>query len=273
MQTAAKVFISWSGDQTRELGLALKLFLDEAFAGHLSTFLSDADIAPGERFLSAIAGNLGAADMGILLVTRSNQRAPWLLFEAGALAGKTDRGSVIPILVDLDRSELISPLDQFQNVLGTSEADFGKLWKQLRITAGGMPSERALGLLIEDGWPLLEQAVALSASTADDAPTPRRDSQDLLEEIHLAVSSLVRRDQAPSGWTAPPSVNYARSSRVRDNGDMNLPPGQRILHTEFGPGVVDSVTGEGAKAVAHVRFDSVGPKKLLIKIAPIELDD
>jgi DNA helicase-2/ATP-dependent DNA helicase PcrA len=33
---------------------------------------------------------------------------------------------------------------------------------------------------------------------------------------------------------------------------------------------VDAVTGEGAKRVAHVRFDAAGPKKLLIKIAPIE---
>jgi DNA helicase-2/ATP-dependent DNA helicase PcrA len=29
------------------------------------------------------------------------------------------------------------------------------------------------------------------------------------------------------------------------------------------------VTGEGAKRVAHVRFDSGGLKKLLIKVAPI----
>jgi DNA helicase-2/ATP-dependent DNA helicase PcrA len=34
-------------------------------------------------------------------------------------------------------------------------------------------------------------------------------------------------------------------------------------------GRVDMVTGEGAKRIAHVRFDSAGPKKLLIKIAPI----
>ena len=33
---------------------------------------------------------------------------------------------------------------------------------------------------------------------------------------------------------------------------------------------MDAVTGEGAKRIAHVRFDSAGPKKLLIKIAPIE---
>lgn len=72
-----------------------------------------------------------------------------------------------------------------------------------------------------------------------------------------------------------PSGNLERfankiPAKVRDNGDMQLAPGDRIRHDDFGEGRVDAVTGEGAKRVAHVRFDSAGPKKLLIKIAPIE---
>ncbi|MDY0910489.1 ATP-dependent helicase [Microbacterium sp. CFBP9034] len=59
-------------------------------------------------------------------------------------------------------------------------------------------------------------------------------------------------------------------ARVRDNGDLELAPGDRIRHDDFGEGKIDAVTGEGAKRVAHVRFDKAGPKKLLIKIAPIE---
>jgi DNA helicase-2/ATP-dependent DNA helicase PcrA len=72
-----------------------------------------------------------------------------------------------------------------------------------------------------------------------------------------------------------PSGNIERfanriPAKVRDNGDMDLAPGDRIRHDDFGEGRVDAVTGEGAKRVAHVRFDAAGPKKLLIKIAPIE---
>lgn len=72
-----------------------------------------------------------------------------------------------------------------------------------------------------------------------------------------------------------PSANLERfankiPAKVRDNGDMELAPGDRIRHDDFGEGRVDAVTGEGAKRVAHVRFDKAGPKKLLIKIAPIE---
>jgi len=60
------------------------------------------------------------------------------------------------------------------------------------------------------------------------------------------------------------------TNKVRDNGDLELAPGDRIRHDDFGEGRVDVVTGEGAKRIAHVRFDSAGAKKLLIKIAPIE---
>ena len=59
-------------------------------------------------------------------------------------------------------------------------------------------------------------------------------------------------------------------ARVRDNGDLELASGDRIRHDDFGEGKVDAVTGEGARRVAHIRFDTVGAKKILIKIAPIE---
>jgi DNA helicase-2/ATP-dependent DNA helicase PcrA len=58
-------------------------------------------------------------------------------------------------------------------------------------------------------------------------------------------------------------------AKIRDNGDLELAAGDRIRHDDFGEGKVDMVTGEGAKRVAHVRFDTAGPKKLLIKVAPI----
>ncbi|WP_394552914.1 ATP-dependent helicase [Agromyces sp. MMS24-JH15] len=60
------------------------------------------------------------------------------------------------------------------------------------------------------------------------------------------------------------------TATVRDNGDLTLEAGDRIRHADFGEGKVTQVTGEGAKRIAHVMFDALGAKKLLIKIAPIE---
>ncbi|MDO9396499.1 MAG: UvrD-helicase domain-containing protein, partial [Herbiconiux sp.] len=64
-----------------------------------------------------------------------------------------------------------------------------------------------------------------------------------------------------------PKTEWANrvTGQVRDNGDLTLAPGDRITHADFGEGRVNQVTGEGAKRVAHVTFESAGPKKLLIK--------
>ena len=59
-------------------------------------------------------------------------------------------------------------------------------------------------------------------------------------------------------------------SSVRDNGDLELVPGDRIRHDDYGEGRVTAVTGEGSKRIAHAVFDSVGDRKLLIKLSPIE---
>lgn len=75
-----------------------------------------------------------------------------------------------------------------------------------------------------------------------------------------------------ASWAEKPKTEWASavSAKMRDNGDLELVAGDRIRHSDFGDGTVNQVTGEGAKRVAHCVFDQVGPKKLLIKIAPIE---
>ncbi|MCU1424774.1 MAG: ATP-dependent helicase PcrA [Microbacteriaceae bacterium] len=57
---------------------------------------------------------------------------------------------------------------------------------------------------------------------------------------------------------------------VRDNSALVLAAGDRVRHVDFGDGRVTAVTGEGAKRVAEVQFDTAGRKRLLVKIAPIE---
>ena len=55
----------------------------------------------------------------------------------------------------------------------------------------------------------------------------------------------------------------------RDNGDLALEVGDRVRHDEYGEGRVVQLTGAGTKRIAHVDFESVGERKLLVKLAPI----
>lgn len=86
----------------------------------------------------------------------------------------------------------------------------------------------------------------------------------------FGVKPLPGRDSLTPLSTAMDKFPNRVTAKMRDNGDLELAAGDRIRHADFGEGRVDAVTGEGAKRIAHVRFDSAGQKKLLIKVAPIE---
>src|SRR5262245_36715921 len=81
--------------------------------------MSAEDIDAGARWNTEMAKKLEETTFGVICLTKSNQNAPWLMFEEGALA-KTldDKTRVVPYLVekgmvpnDIDRG---SPLLQFQ---------------------------------------------------------------------------------------------------------------------------------------------------------------
>lgn len=193
-----QVFISWSGQQTVGLGSALKAFLTSTFAGHVETFLSAEDIAPGERFNAVITESLESSALGILLVTKWNQTSPWLLFEAGALALKAARGSVVPILIGMDRADLLSPLNQFQNARGAERSDFLQVCERIR-TSTNMPLD-SFQTLFDAHWPALEAAFR-SAAEGDPAESEGgeevrpRSVEDMVREILLGVTSLSRSSQ------------------------------------------------------------------------------
>ncbi|KKI16669.1 MULTISPECIES: ATP-dependent helicase [unclassified Leucobacter] len=78
-----------------------------------------------------------------------------------------------------------------------------------------------------------------------------------------------RKRQAKAAQAAGGGFPNTIVGSVRDNGDLELAPGDRIRHDEYGAGRVTGVTGAGSKRIAHVVFDTVGERKLLVKLAPI----
>ena len=52
--------------------------------------------------------------------------------------------------------------------------------------------------------------------------------------------------------------------------ELGLDAGERVLHGAWGEGIVVSVSGEGDRSEAVVRFPSVGEKRLLLVWAPLE---
>ena len=109
-----KVFISWSGGRSRAIGDVLRRWLPSVLQA-VRPYFSPDDVAKGSRWSSEIAKELDASRIGLLVITPENQEAPWLLFEAGALAKNLDRSKVCPLLFGkMEPTDVKGPLVQFQ---------------------------------------------------------------------------------------------------------------------------------------------------------------
>ena len=85
------------------------------------------------------------------------------------------------------------------------------------------------------------------------------------------------RHDWPSGYDAEPEGVVFGGGSTRTPGpsstmahELGLEPGDDVVHRAWGDGVVLSVTGDGDRAEAVVRFASRGEKRLLLAWAPLE---
>ena len=70
--------------------------------------------------------------------------------------------------------------------------------------------------------------------------------------------------------TKPKTEWKGAISSVRNNEGLQLSVGDEIMHADFGKGKVIATAGEGARQTAEIHFGSIGIKRLLVKVAPIE---
>jgi hypothetical protein len=76
--------------------------------------MSDEKIGSGTPWCDSIADALDKTDFGIVCVTRENRAAPWLIFEAGALAKSVKTARVVPLCIDLPLTDITGPLARSQ---------------------------------------------------------------------------------------------------------------------------------------------------------------
>lgn len=186
-----QVFISWSGSASKELALTLDRWLRTVLQGSEPWVSESMD--KGVRWSLEISQRLEDCDTGILCITPDNHSAPWLLFEAGAIAKSVHDSRLCPYLLGLKKSELPQgPLAQFQ----LAEANKEGTWELLQTLNGRLDKPVAtenLQALFEVTWPKLsEELAAIPLATAS---TPERDEGDMLAEV-LTISRNLARDFA-----------------------------------------------------------------------------
>ena len=130
-----KVFISWSGQVSHEVALALREWLPVVlpYARALGVVGGHSE---GSAMGNGTRGATGdATNCGILCITSENAHEAWLNFEAGALSKTVAQAQVHPFLLGLRPSDLAGPLAQFQ-MTEFERADVAKLARALNDTAG-----------------------------------------------------------------------------------------------------------------------------------------
>jgi hypothetical protein len=151
------VFISWSGQRSKIVAEALRLWLGDVLQ-NVTPWLSSEDIDPGTRWNSELAGQLEKTHFGVICLTPESIRAPWILFEAGALAKALGSSRVCPYLIQMDTCDLKLPLAQFDAVNSTKSGTL----KLVRSINHAMDSKEALPedrliKYFDKWWPELEQ--------------------------------------------------------------------------------------------------------------------
>jgi hypothetical protein len=183
-----KVFISWSGDDSREVASALAHWLPDVIQ-NVSTWMSEHDIEAGARWSYRLNEILDQSNIGVICLTPSNLMAPWILFEAGALSKSIKESRVIPYLLGISTLDVAPPLSQFQAV-GVDKAGTLKLVESINAASGEpMPPER-VKRLFEKWWPDFETRITdAKKSSLDKAKPYRRSDREILDEVLQLVRS------------------------------------------------------------------------------------
>ncbi|MEM9001644.1 MAG: hypothetical protein AAGB24_15400 [Bacteroidota bacterium] len=114
------VFLSWSGYKSLQVALILKDWLPLVIPS-VETYAAAENMDKETRWNHHIAQKLEGSDFGILCVTDENMHAPWLTFEAGALAKKLKKSCVNSFLFDVEHTEIDGPIVQFQSNIADKE--------------------------------------------------------------------------------------------------------------------------------------------------------
>jgi hypothetical protein len=154
-----RVFISWSGERSRRLALALQDWIPYLIHSirREDLWVSDWDLEAGRPWASTLGEVLAETRIGMICLTHENRRAPWIHFEAGALAKQLDDAKVIPVLYGMQPDDLEgSPLAQFQAVQ-LNKHDLLKMMRSLNSELGmNRVADDVLKRSLDLNWPEFE---------------------------------------------------------------------------------------------------------------------
>jgi hypothetical protein len=202
MGDCPNVFISWSGPRSKAMGEALRGWLPHVIQS-VDPFFSNKDIEAGAFWDEAIRTALKTVRFAVVCCTPENVTAPWLNYEAGALAENLHRPTAPWLLGSKPEALSVSPLSRLQ----AHEADKAGTLAILQGLNNSLVAPLSSGVLseaFETHWPKLE--AKLLAIPETQTKLPERKDRDMLEEVVGLCRQLVTESRTfPQYW---PSGSY-----------------------------------------------------------------
>ncbi|MFJ6655265.1 TIR domain-containing protein [Streptomyces sp. NPDC091377] len=215
-----KIFLSWSGERSRQVAESLKSWLPDVIQ-EIDPWVSTQDIAKGGRGIKEITHELAATDFGIVCITPENEASKWINFEAGSLAKQFEIAHVVPFLVDMKIADLTGPLSQFQATVGESRDDVRKLVEDInRSSTVRMVAEDRLERSFTRSWPELERAIQdirRSPLREGVRNSVERSEAEMLEEILLLVRKQEYRQEDMEGKATQIKEKLSRGRRISED--------------------------------------------------------
>ena len=178
-----KIFVSWSGELSKQIAQILKIWLPRLIQS-LDVFYSPDDIEKGDNWDSKISQELSACNYGIVCLTAENTTAPWIHFEAGALA-KALEARVSALMININPSDIKGPLSRYQ-ATRLEKDDFAQLIESINKALESPLDNAVLLPLLDALWPTIsaefEKAVKSCAASVSKA-VKKQPRNDPLEEI------------------------------------------------------------------------------------------
>lgn len=243
-----KVFISWSGDASRDTAEILRDWLPSVVQS-LDTYVSSEDINKGARWATEIAKELGESEFGILCITKENLDAPWLNFEAGALSWRVgEKAHVAPFLLDLAPDDLgDSPLRQFQATT-VNETEVLKLLRSINEACSDSLEDTRLVRTFSQWWPELEERLSsIQMPSGTGGRIPSTSVTEMLEQVLDLVRSQHRMLSDPEVLLPPDYM--ARFTRVQ-RAALSRVPVQLIAELHEALALVTAVSQTSAPELA-----------------------
>lgn len=200
-----KVFVSWSGELSRQVAQVLRTWLPRLIQS-LDVFYSPDDIEKGENWDTKISQELSSCNYGIVCLTSENTTAPWIHFEAGALA-KTLESRVCALMVNINPSDIKGPLSRYQ-ATRLDRDDFYQLIESINKALETPLDTTVLEPLFDALWPTIleefetaKKQFSTSAKKKDDKAAANAPIEEILQLLRKQNALLSNPEELlPPGY-------------------------------------------------------------------------